>query len=248
MNRKSFLQMLAVGGASLVAQKTFGQTTPAPVVTKPGAGLPWARLRFRAREGDDIDWSVHPHGDLNLIDHMNANTTVNLARKWNVADVGKLDEMTAYPFLFMHGELPPELRPEERQNIREYILRGGFLFAEDCVIGKGNLGQSRHNDFFFRHMAETELSRIIPEAKLVRLPNDHPVFHSLFDFSNGLPHMQGTPHGLHALMLNERVVAFLSPSDLHCGWTNGDAWFGPGQASIAMKMGANIYAYAMTQT
>ncbi len=157
-------------------------------------------------------------------------------------------DLTADPFLFMHGELPPVLTDAERSNLREYLLRGGFLFAEDCVIGQGNLGRSRFNDFFFRHMAEVEFSRIVPEAKLVRLPKDHPVFHTVFDFRNGIPHMQGTEHGLHALTLNGRVIALLSPSDIHCGWTNGDQWFGPGSALRAMQMGANIYTFAMTQT
>jgi hypothetical protein len=248
MNRKAFIHTLALGSASLLARPVFGQQPSVGISTKTGSLLPWARLRFRARNGDDKDWGVHPHGDLNLIDHLTANTTLNIARKWNVADVASLDDMTAYPFLFMHGELPPVLTDAERANIREYLLRGGFLFAEDCVIGQNNLGTSRLNDFFFRHMAETELARIVPEARLVRLPVDHPVFHTVFDFREGIPHMQGTPHGLHGLMLNNRIIALLSPSDIHCGWTNGDNWFGPGAAQRAMRMGANIYAFAMTQT
>ncbi|MDF3058143.1 MAG: hypothetical protein K0R17_2358 [Rariglobus sp.] len=250
MNRKAFLHMLAAGGASFLGRNALaripGSDQTNPVSTS--ALLPWGRLRFRARDGDDKDWGVHPHGDLNLIDHLGANTTINLARKWNVADVASLPDMSAYPFLFMHAELPPVLNDAERANLREYLLRGGFLFAEDCVIGQGNLGQNRLNDFFFRHMAETELRRILPEARLELLPKDHPVFHSIFDFRNGIPHMQGTPHGLHGLILNGRVVALLSPSDIHCGWTNGDRWFGPGATTRAMQMGANIYAFAMTQT
>jgi len=248
MNRKAFINTLALGGASLLVRPAFGQQSTGDIVTKTGSLLPWARLRFRARNGDDKDWAVHPHGDLNLIDHLTATTTLNIARKWNVADVASLEDMTAYPFLFMHGELPPVLTDTERANIREYLLRGGFLFAEDCVIGQFNLGANKLNDFFFRHMAETELARIVPEAKLVRLPKDHPVFHTVFDFRDGIPHMQGTPHGLHGLMLNGRIIALLSPSDIHCGWVNGDNWFGPGAALRAMQMGANIYAFAMTQT
>ncbi|MET0261365.1 MAG: DUF4159 domain-containing protein [Rariglobus sp.] len=249
MNRKLFLQTLAFGGTALLAGRALGQNVPAPntAPVKTGALLPWARMRFRARDQDDKDWGVHPHGDLNLIDHLTLNTTLNLSRKWNVADVAKLEDLTAFPFIFMHGELPPVFTDAERANVREYLLRGGFLFAEDCVIGQGNLGNNRHNDFFFRHMAETELARILPEARLQRLERDHPIFHTVFDFKNGIPHMQGTPHGLHALVLNGRIVALLSPSDIHCGWTNGDQWFGRGASTRALQMGANVYAFAMTQ-
>ncbi len=251
MNRKAFLHLLALGGASFLGgartlARIPGSDQTTPVST--GALLPWGRLRYRARNGDDTNWGVHPHGDLNLIDHLGIHTTINLARKWNVADVSSLEEMTAYPFLFMHGEVPPELTDAERKNLREYLLRGGFLFAEDCVIGMSRMGNNNRNDFFFRRMAETELGKILPEAKLEHLPRDHPVFHTIFDFRQGLPHMQGTPHGLHGLMLHGRIVALLSPSDLHCGWTNGDRWFGPGSTTQAMQMGANIYAFAMTQT
>ena len=64
---------------------------------------------------------------------------------------------------------------------------------------------------------------------------------------NGLPHMQGQAHGLHGITLNNRVVALLSPSDTHCGWTNGDLWFSPQKQQLAFRMGINIYLFAMTQ-
>ena len=241
---------MAAGGAaflggSLMAQ---AQTTPG----KTGPAMPWGRLRFRGRDQnqgiDAEDWGVHPHGDLNLIEHLNASTTVNLDPRWNVADVARLDQMQNYPFLFMHAEVPPDLSDGERANLREYLLRGGFLFAEDCVIGHQGMGKNARNDYLFRRMAEYEFGKILPEARLERLPFDHPVFNTIYDIRGGIPHMQGTPHGLHGLVLNGRVVALLSPSDIHCGWTNGDNWFGPGKNRAALRMGANIYSFAMTQT
>jgi len=57
--------------------------------------------------------------------------------------------------------------------------------------------------------------------------------------------MQGVRHGLHGLFLNGRMVALLSPSDIHCGWANGDAWFGHQKQVAALQMGINIYLYAM---
>lgn len=246
MNRQAFLKLVAAGGASFLGLRALGSLAAA--APGPSATIPWARLRYRSLGANTTNWGVHPQGDLNLIDHLHENTTVRIERRWNVADVGTLEELTAYPLLFMHGERPPELSDAECANLREYILRGGFLLAEDCVIGSGTLGNNNRNDHFFRRMAETDFARILPGAKLQRLPNDHPVFHTVFDLPRGLPHMQGTPHGLHGLVLDGRVVALLSPSDIHCGWTNGDGWFGPGKAREAFRMGANFYAFAMTQT
>jgi hypothetical protein len=247
MLRQDFLRLLATGGASFFGLRTLGletraAETPAPFLT------PWGRLSYRSLDGNTTNWGVHPQGDLNFIDHLHENTTARLDRRWNVADVGSLEQLCSYPMLFMHGERPPELTDEECANLREYLRRGGFLLAEDCVIGSGTLGANNRSDAFFRRLAEYDLARILPEARLERLPFDHPVFHCVYDFPRGLPHMQGTPHGLHGLVLDGRIVALLSPSDIHCGWTNGDRWFGPGKARQAFRMGANFYAFAMTQT
>lgn len=242
MDRKQFLKILALGGSSFL-----GIRIPAWAQEQVrGSAVHWGRLKFQAEGGDLDDWNVHPQGDINLMDHLIDSTTVNLEKKWNVASVAKIEEMSRYPFLFMHAELPPELDAAARANLREYLLRGGFLLAEDCVVGKGRAGNNYSNDRFFMTMVE-ELPKILPEAKFERLPKDHPVFHSFHHMPDGLPHMQGTPHGAHGLTLNGRLVALLSPSDNHCGWVNGDTWFGRGKTDLALRMGTNIYVYAMTQ-
>lgn len=240
ISRQQFLKLLAAGGASFfgIAPTLFA------IEEIRGPISPWARLKFTCRGGDDDDWNVHPNGDLNLIDAIRDQSSANVQKRWNVAEVSKLDTMTAFPFLFMHADSAPELNDAERANLREYLLRGGFLFAEDCVNGKFH--SDRSGDEFFRRMAEFEFPKIFPEARLERLPTDHPVFHCFHHFDYGMPHMQGKPHGLHGITLNGRLVALLSPSDNHCGWTNGDQWFGRGRRIKAFQMGVNIYLYAMT--
>lgn len=256
LTRQDFLRMMAAGGATFLGLPpgvaAAAPDEEAPLVTAPLRGLevPWSRVCFTCdRDGveDNDDWNVHPNGDLNLMDSIRDQASVNVAKKWNVADVTQLDSMVAFPFLFMHAELPPALDATARKNLREYLLRGGFLFAEDCVIGKDRKPHGAGRDLFFQRMA-VELPGIVPEAKFEKLPKDHPVFHSFYHMPDGLPHMQGEPWGLHALTLNGRVLALLSPSDNHCAWTNGDTWFGPEKRIQAMRMGTNIYIYAMTQT
>lgn len=244
MNRRRFLPFLFAAAAAAtvwpVAELAAEPEKVAPQQT-------WARLRFRAERNDDDDWNVHPNADLNLIEVINRNTTLNVEPKWYVADVASLEEMVQHPFLFMHAELPPTLSDAERANLREYLLRGGFLFAEDCVNGKGRTaGWPNNGDVFFQRMRK-ELPRIVPEAKFELLPNSHPIFHNVFGFKDGMPRMQGRSSGLWALTLNGRVLALLSPCDIHCGWANGDQWFHPGAAAIALRMGVNIYVFAMTQ-
>ncbi len=245
LDRRKFMRMLAGGGATFLGLPLIAQAES--VGKSRGTLTQWARLKYPLDGRDQDDWGVHPHGDLNLIDHVRGNTSVDLHNRWNVADVADLPRMSQFPFLFMHADEQPALDNVARANLREYLMRGGFLFAEDCVIGRVNHGNNNRNDFFFRRMIE-ELPKIVPEAKLEKLPNDHPIFHCFYDFKDGLPHMQGTPHGAHGLTLNGRLLALLSPSDLHCGWTNGDRWFSSGKKDQALKMGTNIYVYAMTQS
>ncbi len=244
INRQTFLKLLAAGGASFFGLP-LGRSLLSAEEGVHGPVSPWARLKYTCEGNDDDDWNVHPNGDLNLIDSIREQSSANVTKKWNVAEVSKLTTMTAFPFLFMHSDAAPQLEDAERANLREYLLRGGFLFAEDCV--KGKFRSDRSGDAFFRRMIQVELPKMLPDATVERLPYDHPVFHCFYHFNSGSPHMQGIPHGLHGIMLNGRLVGLLSPSDLHCGWTNGDQWFGRGKQTQAFQMGINIYLYAMTQ-
>ncbi len=214
-----------------------------------GSMVHWGRLKFTIHTDDKDAWGVHPQGDINLIDHIWEHTSVHLNNRWNVADVEKLDEMVRFPFIFMHSEGKPVLTDQGRKNIREYLLRGGFMYAEDCVIGRMNGSEANRSksDLFFLKMVE-EFPKILPEAKLEKLPVDHPLYHTVFHLNEGLPVMQGTPHGGWGLMLQGKMVAFLSPSDNHCGWTNGDQWFGRKKAIQSLQFGTNLYVYAMTQS
>ncbi len=229
---------MALTGASALAPSALAATAVTP-------GLQWARLRFLSEGADDRNWTVHPHGDLNLIDHINLHSNLKILKKFNAPKIQNLEQMTQYPFLFMHSESAPELDDTARANLREYMLRGGFLFAEDCVIGYGTKGHNKLNDHFFTTMFD-ELRRVLPEAKLETVPLDHPLFHA-FHRLNDWPHMQGAPHGPWSLTLRGRMLALLSPSDLHCGWANGVKWFGAEKADAAFKMATNIYIHAMTQ-
>jgi hypothetical protein len=242
ITREKFLKLISAGGASFLGLNSL---VSAADLLK-GPSVPWSRLKFVGENSALEDWHVHPQGDLNLLDSIRGQTSVNIAKKWNVADVANLDSMTTYPFLFMHGEVAPILDDTAKNNLREYIQRGGFIFAEDCVNGYGHHGSNKSNDFFFRSVVD-QLPSLLPGSKLEKLPFDHPVFHCFHHFDNGIPHMQGTEHGLHGVTLDGRVVALISPSDLHCGWVDGDAWFGPGMTDKALQMGINIYLYAMTQ-
>src|SRR5688572_20012706 len=152
VTRRDFTKLMAIGGASFLAspmlREMFASEQLLADVQRVGFGehekgavSQWGRLRFRCTGNDDDDWNVHPHGDINLIGKINQDLSVNLSNQWNVADVGKLDDMIKLPMLFAHAECAPEMKEEEKKNLREYLERGGFLYAEDCVNGKFHHGR-----------------------------------------------------------------------------------------------------------
>ena len=254
LTRRDFARHMTAGGLSffagapLLAQSFTDQGLTAP---GPGQGVDkgslahWGRLRFRCDNGITDNWSVHPHGDFTLVRAVNAQTSANLSEVWNVADVARLEEMQRFPLLFMHCETAPKLTDDEKQNLREYLLRGGFLYAEDCVNGNFAHGLPQGNwDFFFQRM-HAVLPQLMPEARFERLPLDHPIFGCYYRLPGGQPHMQGQRHGGWGLTLKGRLLAYLSPSDAHCGWVS-TRWFGRQKSEQAIKMGTNVYLYAMT--
>jgi Domain of unknown function (DUF4159) len=237
MTRRKFMRLLTTGGTAGVALNPLLSWAG----NVRGPQLPWVRLKFPGPGGSGYGWDAALEGDSNLMDAIREQTSANMSKQQFVADVASLESMTQFPFLFMHSNYAPDLDDAHRANLREYLLRGGFLFAEDC-INSASLG-----DDFFRSMAEVHFPKMFPEAKVELLPYDHRVFHCFHNFSNGLPHMQGVAHGLHGVSLNGRLMALLSPSDIHCGWTNGDVWFGHAKRVQAIQMGINIYLYALTE-
>jgi hypothetical protein len=260
--RQEFIRLMATGGAALVATPFAGLVYDDLGLTDEArragltrrAGRPegesepppadWGRLRFRCAGGESEDWSVHPHGDLNLIKAINGAATVHIGQRWHAADIADLDAMAKFPLLFMHAENTPELTAAEMANLREYLLRGGFLYAEDCVNGKRTHGKPQGDwDFFFQKM-KTVLTGLVPDAEVVRLADDHEIFHCFFDLPAGQPHMQGQRHGAWGLVRKGRLMAYLSPSDAHCAWTN-PIWFA-NRSQDAIKIGTNVYIYAMT--
>lgn len=79
------------------------------------------------------------------------------------------DEIFDYPFLYAlemgrGGGL--SLSPAEVENLREYLLRGGFLLIDDFW------GQQQW-DAFYR-----DFSQIFPDREMVELNADHEIFHT----------------------------------------------------------------------
>ena len=139
----------------------------------------------------------------------------------------------------MTGEGNFRLSYDEAATLREYFKRGGFLYGDDCIKGKTE-------DYFFKAF-EREIRKVMPGNEMKPVPLDHEIFHCFYDFDNGTPRCKGAPHPDMGLFYKDRLVAFLTAGDIHCGWCA--RFFQPRTQALAeatYKMGVNIVIYALT--
>jgi hypothetical protein len=206
-------------------------------------------------QGPDT-WNVRPGGDANLLRWLSAvvrctTKPINGVSDWQpqwaldgqlnaVVTFDNINEIKKFPFLFMTDENAFRFNQPQKDNLKEYIMRGGFILMDDCVVGNGG-------DFFYQS-ACTLLAETFGKNSLKRITNDHEIFHNVYDLSNiGLPYMQGQNHGARGIFIGERLAIFLSSNDIHCGWcdSNGATW-GIQKHEQAIQMGINIIVYAIS--
>lgn len=181
------------------------------------------------------DWYANLETSLpNLIKYCNTNIKTNINPEQAIVEVGST-EIFNYPFIHMTGHGNVVFSNQEAENLRKYLLAGGFLHVSD------NYGM----DKFIR----TELKKVFPELDLVELPFSHPIYHQTYNFEKGLPkvheHDNKPPQGF-GLIYKGRLVCFYDAEcDLGDGWESYEVHKDSPEAhEKALKMGANIISYA----
>lgn len=180
------------------------------------------------------DWYANLETSLpNLIDFTNKQLGTKIDKEQAIVEANS-KELFDYPFVHMTGHGNVVFSIEEADNLRNYLLAGGFLHIDD------NYGM----DQFIRR----ELKKIFPNEELVEIPFDHPIYHQKFDFKNGLPkihqHDGKLPLGL-GIVVDGRLLLFYShESDLGDGWEDAEIHNDSEETRLkALKMGANILSF-----
>lgn len=192
-----------------------------------------ARLRY---EGGG-DWYTGPSMLPNLATELRTRTGLPVSDR--EAAVSPMDPLLrSHPFLFMTGHGNVRFSPEERTALRDHLLSGGFLHADD------NYGL----DESFRR----EMALIFPDRELVELPPTHPVFHAPYSFPEGLPkiheHDGRVPQALGIFNGGRLMVLYTYETDLGNGWEDpGVHDDPPAVREQALRMGVNIVFHALAQ-
>lgn len=181
------------------------------------------------------DWYANLETSLkNLIGFCNQNLGTTINAEQAIVEVGSPD-LFNYPFVHMTGHGNVVFTQQEADNLRKYLIGGGFLHISD------NYGM----DKFIR----PQMKKVFPELTFVELPFNHPVYHQKFEFSNGLPkiheHDNKAPEGF-GLIYNGRLVCFYDyECDLGDGWEDVEVHRDSQEnRAKALKMGANLIQYA----
>ena len=179
------------------------------------------------------DYYANPTSVPNLVQFANANLGTSISKDVPYVDVGSPD-LAFYPFIHMTGHGNVVFSLSDAENLRNYLLGGGFLHIDD------NYGM----DQFIR----TELKKVFPNNELVELPPDHPVFHQKYNF-NGLPkiheHDGKRPQAFGIIVDGRLVCMYTFETDLGDGWEDKEVHNDPEEKrKEALQMGANMLMYA----
>lgn len=179
------------------------------------------------------DWYANPTSLTNLSKFCNANLGTDLNPDYATVEVGSAD-LFNYPFVHMTGHGNVVFSPSEAENLRKYLIGGGFLHADD------NYGM----DPYIR----VALKQVFPELTLVELPFEHEIYHQKFLFPNGLPkiheHDGKPPQGFGLIWQGRLIVLYTYECDLGDGWEDPEVHHDPEEIRLkALQMGANIVSY-----
>jgi Domain of unknown function (DUF4159) len=183
--------------------------------------------------GGGGDWYSNPTSLPNLIKFCNQQIHTALSEKPATVTPGDI-ELFNYPFVHMTGHGNVFFSEDEANNLRQYLLSGGFLHIDD------NYGMDQY--------LRKELRKIFPNEELKEIPGDHPIFHQKFSFPKGLPkiheHDNGRPQALGITIEGRLVLLYTFECDLGDGWENPEVHNDPPEIrQKALQMGANMVQY-----
>ena len=182
------------------------------------------------------DWYANPTALPNLIEFSNENIGTNIKKEPATVEVGSSDIFN-YPFIHMTGHGNVVFSSNDVENLRKYLLAGGFLHVDD------NYGMDPY--------VRSELNKLFPEHNLTELSNNHPIFNGKYKFKDGLPKIHehdAGPAKAFGIIVDGRLVSLYTfESDIGDGWEDSEVHNdSPAIRLIALQMGANILEYAFT--
>lgn len=183
------------------------------------------------------DWYANPTSLPNLVKFCNQELKTDLNYDVATVDVGSPDIFN-YPFVHMTGHGNVSFDKAEAENLRAYLLGGGFLHVDD--------------NYGLKDYVMAQMQKVFPELEWIELPHSHPIFKGPFPFPDGLPkiheHDMKTPQAFGMIYESRLVCLFTYECDLGDGWEDQRVHKDSDETRLkALKMGANIIQYVFSK-
>lgn len=192
-----------------------------------------ARIEYRGGG----DWYNDPSALTNLINYTKERLPVPISSQYEDIGIGNRD-LHNYPFAFLTGHGTITVNDAEISNVRSWLDNGGFLYIDD--------------DYGLDEHARMLINQIYPDEELIEVPFDHPIYHQVYSFSEGLPkiheHDGRPPQGFAVFREGRMVIYYTYETNLGDGWAY-DVHSSP-QSIVddSLQMGVNLLVYAITSS
>lgn len=209
------------------------------VVCCTGYGADFDRIAIgRLKYSGGGDWYVSPTTIPNLLKQADSRFKMPVQAEHIGVSVND-PELFRYPMLYASGHGQIRFKDNEIGTILNYLDNGGFLLINDS--------------YGMEKFVRREVKKLYPECEFVQLPKEHAIFHTVYDFKDGLPKIHehdGKAPGAYAIFDKGRMkILYLLESDIGDGMEDAGIHKvdTPEIRELAMKMGLNILVYAMMQ-
>jgi hypothetical protein len=183
------------------------------------------------------DWYNDPSAEVNMMDFLKKNTVIDVDEpKFYSVDISS-DDIFNYPFILITGHGNINFSDSEVKRLREYLERGGFLYADD--------------DYGMNEPFKREMKKVFPNEEMKELPFDHKIYSSHFSFPKGLPKIHehdGKPSQGFGYYIEGRLCVYYTyETNISDGWADPREHEDPPEKrEEALKMGTNIIVYALS--
>lgn len=231
LNRRAFIKGLALSPIAASVISVFN-------VTASDYDFYFTRLSYESG-----DWDVDERMPSNVLNSLIEYTTIKVDLTERIIALAD-DAMLSSPFCYLAGHRLVQFNADEKQNFKRYVDNGGFIFVDDC---------NHDIDGLFARTFEQQMSEMFGKDALQKIPNDHPIYTSFFEF-DGPPSTGLELNGwgddlvhdyLKAIEINGRIAVLYSNKDLGCEWDydfRNKRWLAVDNTRFAV----NIVVYAMT--
>ena len=267
----SVAAVLALGAGIIHAQTQVWRGgygyTPAkfPTATTFGAGFNFCRLMFQSDHREKRGWDTdYPGADINFSIRLGELTKTRVTM--GASEGGEPDHVVVRatdealfqcPFILVEDGGSARFTEQEVLQLREYLLKGGFIFSSDYWGTRAGLQWER------------EIGRVLPPERypIADIPNDHPIWRTQFEVAKvpQMPSIQSwrrsgggiSERGYDSEVVHARSIAdehgrimvvMIHNSDIPDGWEREaeDPEYFYRFSPDAYSVGIDVIMYAMT--